>query len=201
MGQRGPKPLPANVHRLRGNPSKKNFHELSGVVEPPVEIPGCPKHLLPEARKEWKRQGAELLQAGLISKLDRPAFAIYCQEWAWFVWADELYQRDVRLAGEAKAKHDAAEAALVAAAELAGETYTPAPWLGGDGLMVPTPNGSFTYNPHWVARNKHAEKVDKFLASFGMSPSSRGRVTPSSNQIPLFPSDQQPQHAGGFHQL
>lgn len=199
MGQRGPKPLPANVHRLRGNPSKKSFNELSGVVEPPVEIPGLPKHLLPEARKEWKRQGTELLKAGLISKLDRPAFAIYCQEWAWFVWFDELFQRDVRLAAEAQAKHDAAEAELVAKAAAAGETYTPKPWAGGDGLSLPTPNGSFAYNPRWVARNKHAEKVDKFLASFGMSPSSRGRVTPSSNQIPLFPEQEQP--AGGFHQF
>jgi hypothetical protein len=36
-----------------------------------------------------------------------------------------------------------------------------------------------------VARNKHAAALDKFLASFGMSPSSRGRVTASTNQLQL----------------
>ncbi len=79
MGQRGPKAMPANVHLLRGNPSKKSFAELAGEVHPEVEIPGCPKHLLPEARKEWRRIGLELQKLGLISKLDRTALGMYCQ--------------------------------------------------------------------------------------------------------------------------
>jgi hypothetical protein len=36
-----------------------------------------------------------------------------------------------------------------------------------------------------VARKQHAVLLDRFLASFGMSPSSRGRVTPSSRQMDL----------------
>ncbi|HEX7454965.1 MAG TPA: P27 family phage terminase small subunit, partial [Gallionella sp.] len=47
---------------------------------------GLPKHLLPEAKKEWKRAAAELLRYGVVSKLDRAALALYVQEWAWLVW-------------------------------------------------------------------------------------------------------------------
>ena len=52
MGARGPKPLPANVHLLRGNPSKLSNADLVDALQPEVEIPNCPRHLLPEARKE-----------------------------------------------------------------------------------------------------------------------------------------------------
>ena len=78
MGARGPKPLPSNVHMLRGNPSKKPSHELLDGFQPQVEIPDCPPHLLPEARKEWRRITPELERYGLISKIDRAALALYC---------------------------------------------------------------------------------------------------------------------------
>ena len=169
MGARGPKPLPANVHRLRGNAGHLPAHRLSDAVEPDIEIPNCPRHLLPEARKFWKRITPELEVLGLISKIDQAALALACQEWAWLVWHETRLQAAITLE----------DAGRAAAAEK-GEA-----WDGGDGFQVPTPNGNLTYSPHWVGRNKHALLLDKFLASFGMSPSSRGRVTPSSRQLDL----------------
>jgi P27 family predicted phage terminase small subunit len=183
---------------LRGNLSKLSSSRMHDAVEPEIEIPGCPKHLLPEARKEWRRIGPELQKLGLITKIDRTALALYCQEYAWWVWHDQLLQRDVSNATEARAKHDAAEEEKRLAAEARGELYLPAPWMKGDGFQVPTPNGSFTYNPHWVGRNKAAQALDKYLASFGLSPSSRGRVTPSSRQQSL-PGLDAP--TGGFDQV
>lgn len=191
MGQRGPKPLPANVHRLRNNPSKKPYADLIDGVQPEVDIPDCPKHLLKEACEEWNRITPELEALGLISKIDRPALALYCQSWAWWVWHEELLQRDIDLAAARAAAHEVEQTDREAEALRAGETYIRQPYAGGDGFMLPTPNGSVTYNPHWVARKHYAREVDKFLASFGMSPSSRGRVTPSSNQLPLFGDGEQ----------
>lgn len=176
MGQRGPKPLPANVHRLHGNPSRLPASRLVDEVQPEVEIPGCPRHLLPEARKEWRRLTPELQKLGLIAKIDRAALSLYCQAWARLVWAEEQMARAMRLAEEKRAE-----------AEARGEVYE-----GGDGMTVPTPNGHVTYSPHWVIANKAAQQVDQFLRSFGMSPSSRGRVTASSRQAELFPTDEQP---------
>lgn len=186
MGARGPKPTPTNVHFLRGNPSKKSAADLTDDLQPEVEMPGLPKHLLPEAKKEWRRLQSELLAYGLISKLDRAALALYVQEWAWLVWHENALQRDIAFSETKRTEFEARENLKLLQAEERGETYTALPWTGGDGFMLSTPNGSFTYNPHWVARNKHAAGVDKFLASFGMSPSSRGRVSPSSRQGELF---------------
>lgn len=174
MGQRGPKPLPSNVHFLHGNPSKKPLSQLLGELHPEVEIPGCPSWMWAEAKKEWKRIAAELEKYGLVSKIDRAALALYCQAWAEYVWAKKMLARKMHEA-------ETAEADAIAR----GETYK-----GGDGFMMPTPNGSFTYSPYWVAANKAADQVDKFLASFGMSPSSRSRVSLSNNrQTSLFDDD------------
>lgn len=174
MAKPGRKPLPANVHRLRGNPSKKPIGELVDGVQPLVEIPNCPKHVLPLAKAHWKFITPLLYAEGLIAKIDRTALELYCQAYAWYVWHDTHLQADIKLAEEKRGlwAQDPINASKV--------------WNGGDGFQIPTPNGNFTYNPHWVGKNKAAEQVDKFLASFGMSPSARSRVTASEN-YPFLP--------------
>lgn len=183
----GRKPLPTNVLALRGSTKYLAQRENAPSVEPDIEIPDCPRHLLKEARKEWKRITPQLETLGLISLIDRAALALYCQEYAWWVWHEEALQRDIKQAAEKLAAH------------LADEANRDKPWTGGDGFMLPTPNGSWTYNPHWVARNKHGAQLDRFLASFGMSPSARGKVTPSSRQMQLPGVDDPPK--GGFRDL
>lgn len=195
MGARGPKPLPANVHRLRGNASKLPGSAFTGAVEPEVEIPNCPKHLLPEAKKFWRGITPELQVLGLIGKIDRAALALAAQEWAWWVWHDTKLQADIKRVEAAEAaalaEHEQKvrdyEAAIAAGGDAATQARKPDPfvWTGGDGFTVPTPNGHAGYNLHWVGRNKAAAALDKFLQSFGMSPSARGRVTPSSRQMAL----------------
>jgi phage terminase small subunit len=166
MGSRGPQPLPANVHLLRGNPSKKSAADLFDEFNPEVEIPDAPRWIWPEAKKEWKRIGAELQRYGLISKLDRAALVLYCQAWARLVWAETMLSRAMRVAEEKRM-----------AAEAAGEE-----WKGGDGIMVPSPNGSLVYSHHWVVQRRAAQEVHWYLQSFGLSPSSRSRVKTSSNR-------------------
>jgi P27 family predicted phage terminase small subunit len=180
MSRRGPQPLPANVHMLRGNPSKKSAADLMDGLQPQVEIPGCPRHLLPEARKEWRRITPELERYGLVSKLDRSALALYCQAWARWVWAEEQLQRD----------HEAAVRGMEEAAAKG------LPWKGGDGYTVPTPAGYMTYSPHWVISNKAAEQVKRYLAAFGLEPASRSAVAVSHNRQAALFEDDKP--AGGF---
>jgi phage terminase small subunit len=153
------------VLALRGSWRANQANDRSGPVNPAVEIPGCPKHLMPEARKFWARLAPELKTLGLVARIDEAALALVCQEWAHLVWHEKAMARDIKAA-------EKREAAWKKDPSNEGKPYT-----GGDGFMLPTPNGNWTYSPHWVARNKHALLLDKFLASFGMSPSSRGRVT------------------------
>ena len=175
MGARGPKALPGNVHLLRGNPSKKSIGDLMGEFQPEVEIPGAPSWLWAEAKKEWKRISVELEKYGLISKLDRAALVLYCQAWSKMVWAERMLSRAMKDAEERRA-----------AAEAAGEEYT-----GGDGIMVRTANGNMTYSHYWVVGRRASEDVNRYLALFGLSPSSRSRVTTSDNrQGQLFEAGQ-----------
>lgn len=166
MARPGPKPLPANVHALRGNPSKKALGAILDEFRPEVEIPSFPSWIWPEAKKEWKRISTELERYGLISKLDRAALVLYCQAWAKMVWAECQLSRAMKAAEEARMK-----------AEQAGEDYT-----GGDGLMIKTANGNFTYSHHWVVGKHAANEVKRSLDLFGLSPSARSRVTTSDNR-------------------
>ena len=164
--------MPANVHVLRGNPSKLSSFDLGKDFQPEIEIPQCPQWLWPEAKKEWRRIAPELERYGLLSKLDRAALALYVQAWARYVWAEQQLAKAMADAAAARAK-----------CEAAGVAYT-----GGDGIMVQTPNGGFTYSHYWVVSNRASQQVDQFLQSFGLSPSSRARVTVSENrQRSLFP--------------
>lgn len=171
MGGRGPQPLPANVHQLKGNPSKKPIASLLDEFKPEVELPGFPIWLWPEAKKEWKRIGSELERYGLVSKLDRAALVLYCQAWARMVWAEQMLARAMKDA-------ETARKASIAAGQ---------PYEGGDGIMVKTANGNFTYSHHWVVGKQAAEQVKRYLELFGLSPSSRTRVSTSDNrQAGLF---------------
>lgn len=152
MGQRGPRPLPANVHALRGNASKKPLSQLLDGVHPEIEIPGCPPHLQVEAKKEWKRVSVELEALGLISKIDRGALAAYCSAWAETVICEK-------------------KIAQLNAADPNGEA----------GLVGITPSG-YQQMSVWVQiRNRAYDRMMKFAAEFGMSPSARSRVSVSEN--------------------
>lgn len=81
----GRKALPATVHLLRGNPSKKSAAELAAAgaaVTPNVKAPACPEFLTEDAKTEWRRIVADLVVLGVVTKLDRAELAVYCQAWA-----------------------------------------------------------------------------------------------------------------------
>lgn len=186
MGQRGPQPLPANVHRLRGNPSKLPLGSLLGEFKPDVEIPDSPTWMWPEAKKEWKRLTPELEKYGLVSKLDRGELVRCCMAWAKYVWAEKMLTREMRAASAKRETFEQLEADKAAAAVAKGESYQPQMWIGGDGFMVPTPNGALTYSGYWVASRHAGAEYDKLCASFGLNPSSRARVQ-TSDQYPWLP--------------
>ncbi|PUB82424.1 MAG: phage terminase small subunit P27 family [gamma proteobacterium symbiont of Ctena orbiculata] len=163
MGQRGPKPKPAQLHVLNGNPSKKKAHELLDAVQPDTEIPDVPAHLMPDAKIEWYRISVELEKLGLISQLDRAALAAYCQAYGRWVMAENKMQS-----------------------------------LGDRGLVAHTPNG-FEQMSVWLQiSNRAQEQMHKFMAEFGMTPSARSRVTPSTQlSLPLEDDNSNDQKSPG----
>jgi P27 family predicted phage terminase small subunit len=159
VGERGPKPLPANVHKLRGNASHKPLASLlDDIVRPDVEIPECPQHLDEEAMAEWARITPHLERLGLISQLDRAALVGYCQAWSDYVWA-------------------ARRIADLNQGDASGER----------GRIWDTPSGYKQISVPMQIKNRALDQMDKFLAHFGLSPALRSRVTASDPRAPVQP--------------
>lgn len=80
---RGRKPKPTRLKILNGNPGCRPLNENEPT--PRAGAPSVPGHLDDEAKKEWKRVSKELAALGLLTRLDRAAFAAYCA--AYSRWA------------------------------------------------------------------------------------------------------------------
>ncbi len=86
MSVRGAKPLPTHIKVMRGTQRSDRLNRNEPKVRP--EIPPCPKHLGAEAKREWRRVSKELAGMGLLTSIDRPALALYCD--AWGRWVESL---------------------------------------------------------------------------------------------------------------
>lgn len=168
MGARGPKPTPAALKAVTGS-RVRLAADLGEGINPPVRAPKMPKHLVGPARSEWKRIVPLLLELGLLTELDRAALALYCQAWG-----------DVVLLSQQLAAHR-----REAAAE--GKPETDAMWRTlPSGIARPTVV---------VKLLEEAEKrCDRALASFGLSPATRARVTASreAGDQPQLPGMEDP---------
>ncbi len=83
----GGKRTPTSRKRLRGNPGKRPLNE--NEPKPAPRLPAAPPHLNEAAKKEWRRAGRFLLQLGLMSDLDRAAFAAYCTAYGRWIECEE----------------------------------------------------------------------------------------------------------------
>ena len=90
MTKRGAKPVPTRLKVLRGTdrPDRRNPDEP--VVKP--AIPPCPPHLGAEAKREWRRASKRLAAVGLLTEIDRAAFALYCDSYGRWVEATQAVQ-------------------------------------------------------------------------------------------------------------
>lgn len=176
MGSRGPQPVPSNVRQLRGIKSRSK--NLADGVQPLIEVPDAPRHLSATAKKEWKRITPLLVEEGLIAKMDRSILALYCQAWGRMVELETALSRKIDLkVAEGMEYNDAVE-------------HCSYDW---------TPKGYRQQAAIVSMIRSHGEQVAKYAGHFGMSPSQRARITPSSNQPSLPGMDvQQP---GGWGQF
>ena len=76
---RGPKPIPAHLKLIRGNPGRR-------PVKPEVEVAPCLPEPLPflcdDAKAEWDRVAPMLYALRLLSELDLATLGAYCQAYA-----------------------------------------------------------------------------------------------------------------------
>ena len=92
----GRPPKPTALKVIAGNPGGRKLPK--GEVKPDIELPLMPSHLSAEARVEWQRLAPVLLRLKLLTRLDRAAFASYCQAWARHVEAEQQLAKASALA-------------------------------------------------------------------------------------------------------
>ena len=80
---RGRKPIPTALKIIRGNPGHRPLPP--DEPKPPANIPKYPMHLDKEAKAEWRRMAKVMEPLGILTKLDKTIFAIYCE--AFSTWA------------------------------------------------------------------------------------------------------------------
>lgn len=157
----GRKALPAAVHMMRGNPSKKPIAELTSAgVEWELikDMPECPRHLTEYAREEWDRIAPDLYMLGLINKLDQGELAVYCTAYGDWRHAREMMNRFVD-----------------------SET----------GYVDVTPNGFKQQGVWMQIANRAEERMRTAGGSFGLNPSARSKINLPKAQGSLFPNDEQ----------
>ena len=84
----GPAPKPTILKEKAGNPGKRALNAAEPKVPVPAAVPYAPRFLGKEAKKEWRRMAAFLIEAGLYSEVDRAALAMYCVAWGRWVEAE-----------------------------------------------------------------------------------------------------------------
>lgn len=76
MGQRGPKPTPTKVLKIRGSWRAK---ERSNEPKPEGKVPLCPSWLDGKSKALFAVLTRQLAPLGLLTDLDRQALARYCR--------------------------------------------------------------------------------------------------------------------------
>ena len=139
------RPIPTALSLVRGNPSKRPPFVANEAAPPPSQ-PDPPEHLTDLARAEWARVVGRLFECGLMTDVDVPMLAAYCDAYGQWV---QLSRDLERIA--------------------AGDPTT-------HGVMIRTTNGNFIQNPIVGALRCARADMARFALEFGMSPASRTRI-------------------------
>lgn len=84
---RGAKPKPTVLKLLAGNPGRRPLNE--NEPRPPQATPVKPEGLSAVAEQHWEIVAGHLLSCGLLTEIDKPAFALYCEAYARWYEANE----------------------------------------------------------------------------------------------------------------
>lgn len=164
------KATPTPLKILTGNPGHKPINK--NEPKPLAAEPTCPAHLKGEARREWKRLIPELMTLGLMSRIDRGAFAGYCQCWARWVEAEKAL----------------AEGGLVVRKYLPRPSKRPVGRPRKDEVEPaaaqpePEPLFNLVVSPYVRIVNETLQQMRLYLVEFGLTPSSRAGLSVDSGK-------------------
>lgn len=73
------RPVPTALKLLRGNPGHRPINENEPKPDPGAEMPA---DLSPQAAEIWPQIAEQLQRAGVLTQIDAPALALYCEAYA-----------------------------------------------------------------------------------------------------------------------
>lgn len=155
MAIEGRKPKPLALHILNGNPSHLDLVKKNAETPKFDSISSeCSERLNENAKEEWKRIAPELKRIGILTIADKAAFELYCQ----------LYGECVELENFIKEN---------------GMTYTYVK-KNKFGEII---SEYVTQYPQVSQLDRKRNLLIKICAEFGLTPSSRGRISLPSESI------------------
>ena len=90
MGQRGPKPIPTAILKLRGT---ARADRTRNEPTPGPGVPRCPSWLDEQAKNAWRQLVPELVAMRVLAAVDRNALARYCTLWSRWKTAELFLQK------------------------------------------------------------------------------------------------------------
>ncbi len=168
---KGRKPKPTHLKLLEGEKNKDRIN--TNEPKPAPIAPGCPKFLKGEAKRFWYEKKKELEPLGLLTQIDGSALALGALAYGRLVQTEKMIQKIDKLTKPA----DTVRFPLKTPADQSEVELPLKKMLRESGLFIFSPNGYLIPSPLLTVWNKAFDQMMKCLTEFGMTPSSRSRLS------------------------
>lgn len=142
----GPPPKPTAIKKLQGNPGKRPLPKNEPQPDPLEKIPKPPSYLSKGAKKIWKEEAPKLAKLGVLTEIDLKTFSIVCSVLFRYEEAERQMNRLAK-------KEDPL-----------------------NGAISVNSRGNMDCSALLDLSHKSMNMALKYLAEFGMTPSSRSRI-------------------------
>ncbi len=162
----GRKPLPANVVRMRGNPSDLSKAEIAAreELQPRPLAPRPPADLSPLERECWEVLAPELEHLGLLTHLDTISYRLLCRAYA-LAMASADAMRPTKADGSPDRRKKGFE------------------------VVVPDERGSVKKHPAFTEWQQATNTYLRLAIEFGLTPAARVGLRPAA-AVGTVPDDE-----------
>ena len=150
--------IPSYLKEIKGTARKDRVPQNEPKPEKIIEIPRPPSYLSKYAKKMWKVLVGELVHKGILTVVDFPALEVCCETYGQYRLAHEAIFRPIDSETGKRTKRTLAE------------------YMNGRNSQT---------IPEYTAMTKAFTSFKGYLAEFGLTPASRGKL-----DIPKEPGDE-----------
>lgn len=162
--------MPTELRKLTGNRSKKPLPKNEPKPDLGTEPPSAPDYLDEGGKAEWNRLARQLWLNGILGLEDWTGFAGYCEAFSdWMRYNEMIAATERRLKEKVRARAVLDNALGVQPGDVGITDAT-------FGRLVEN-NGRQLASPLLALRNEARRDCLKFATEFGLTPSSRSRVS------------------------